>query len=436
MRAGSLLVVDDDPLAVRYMTLALEEEFGDVRSATSSVDALLAVEARVPDLVLTDLRMPGMDGLELLMHLHHRWPGLPVILVTVEQDVATVVEAMLQGAVNYLVKPVSPAALVTAVGKAVTRPKAPPVEAGNVPELLGVSEAMVRVRHLVTLAARSDTNVLITGETGTGKDLVARAIHRLSKSASGPFVAHNCAVTPPDLFESQFFGHRRGAFTGADRDHAGLLQEADGGILFLDELECLSLPHQAKLLRVLDDGVVRPVGSSESRVISVRVVSATNRPPDTMLAEGTFREDLYYRLRGFEVRLPPLRERHGDIPVLAAHFLAGRGVTLPPEVIALLETFPWNGNVRQLRDVLRNASELAMEGPITGKHLGLDVPSRKEESSLSAERERTLKELQSHAIVHALRQTRGNRMSAARILGIHRSTLRRKMRQLGIRSRE
>lgn len=436
LRDAYLLVVDDDPLAARYMTLALEEEFSEVRPATSGVDALLAVEARIPDLVLTDLRMPGMDGLELLMHLHRRWPGLPVILVTVEQDVATVVDAMLQGAVNYLVKPVSPAALATAAGKALNRPTAPPARAGNVPELVGVSEAMVRVRQLVTLAARSDTNILITGETGTGKDLVARAIHRLSKIASGPFVAHNCAVTPSDLFESQFFGHRRGAFTGADRDHAGLLQEADGGILFLDELECLSLSHQAKLLRVLDDGVVRPVGSTESRAISVRVLSATNRPPDTMLAEGSLREDLYYRLRGFEVRLPPLRERHGDVPMLAAHFLAGRGVTLAPQVLAVLETFPWPGNVRQLRDVLRNASELATEGPITGRLLGLDVPAAKEESGLSAERGGTLREIQCHAIVHALRQTRGNRMSAARILGIHRSTLRRKMRELGIRSRE
>lgn len=434
MKAPSLLVVDDDALAARYMALALANESSDIRCAASGSEALRAVEARVPDLVLADLRMPSMNGLELLAHLKQRWPELAVILVTVEQDVAIVVEAMQRGAMNYLVKPVAPQVLATAVKKALTGSPSPSVSSPDATELVGVSEAMVRIRHLVALAARSDANVLITGETGTGKDLVAHAIHRRSKLADGPFVAHNCAVTPPDLFESEFFGHRRGAFTGADRDHAGLLKEADGGILFLDELECLSLPHQAKLLRVLDDGAVRPVGSTESRVVSVRVLSATNRSPEKMLSDGTLREDLYYRLRGFEVRLAPLHERIGDISALAAHFLADRGVMLAPEAIAALEAHPWPGNVRQLRSVLAGAAQIATAGVITSRDLGLDPGGVGEPARSFTPDEGTLKDLEREAILRALRQEHGNRLRAARILGIHRSTLRRKMEELGIQA--
>jgi DNA-binding NtrC family response regulator len=433
MRPASLLVVDDDPLAAKYVALALSEDYPDIRCAASGVDALLAVEARVPDLVLSDLRMPRMDGLELLAHLRERWTDLPVILVTVEQDVATVVEALRQGAVNYLVKPVSPPVLMTAVRKALMIPPVSSNQTRNLTELVGVSEAMVRIRHLVTLAARSDANVLITGETGTGKDLAARAIHRLSKAASGPFVAHNCAVTPPDLFESEFFGHRRGAFTGADRDHAGLLKSADGGILFLDELECLSPAHQAKLLRVLDDGIVRPVGSPESWVVSVRVLSATNRSPERMLSEGTLREDLYYRLRGLEVKLAPLRERTGDIPVLASHFLAGTEAVLTPGALAALESFSWPGNIRQLRSVLAGASGVAAGGRLTRANLQLDAGPLAR-SCMPGMEEGSLKELEGDAIVRALRRASGNRIRAARALGINRSTLRRKMEELGLRS--
>ena len=432
MSAASLLVVDDEPLGARYMALALSEDFPDVRCAATGVEALRAVEARLPDVVLTDLRMPGMDGLELLGHLGRRWPGLAVILVTVEHDVATVVEAMHRGAVNYLIKPVAPPVLVTAVRKALHRSTVAASATGDASELVGVSEAMVKIRALVALAARSDANVLLTGETGTGKELVARAIHRQSKVAGGPFVAHNCAATPPDLFESQFFGHRRGAFTGADRDHAGLLREADGGVLFLDELECLSLAHQAKLLRVLDDGIVRPVGSPDSWAVSVRVLSATNRCPEKMLGEGSLRDDLYYRLRGFELRLPPLREREGDLAVLTDHFLDGTGARLAPDAWAALESFSWPGNVRQLRSVLAEAAGLATAGLVSRHHLGLPSRGQGLAGSLLAQGGETLESLERDAIVHALQRSAGNRLRAARALGIHRSTLRRKMEQHGI----
>ena len=319
-----ILVVDDDPSALQYMGLALSQGFGPIRSASGGLQALLSMEKELPALVVSDLRMPGMNGLELLAITKERWPETPFILVTVEQEVATVVDAVRQGATNYLVKPVSPAALCMAASRALaTASLARNTVDRSAHEIIGTCRATLQVRHLVSLAARSDMNVLITGETGTGKELVARAIHRLSSLARGPFVAHNCAVTPADLFESQFFGHRRGSFTSAEKDQPGLLEEADGGILFLDELECLSLAHQAKLLRVLDDGEVRPVGSRDSRVVSVRYLSATNHDPESMLRCWTLREDLYYRLRGFEIRLPPLRERPQDILPLARALQGG-----------------------------------------------------------------------------------------------------------------
>ena len=426
----SLLVVDDDSLAARYMRLALARDYDDVRCAASGAAALEAVESKAPDVVLTDLRMPSMDGLELLARLRARWPAVAVILVTVEQDVEVVVEAVQRGAVNYLIKPVSPAVLATAVRKALATASASPMDRPGGVDLIGPSDALGRVRELVTLAARSDANVLITGETGTGKELVARAIHRRSRLASGPFVAHNCAVTPADLFESQFFGHRRGAFTGADREHAGLLKEADGGILFLDELECLSPAHQAKLLRVLDDGVVRPVGSAEPRTVCVRVLSATNRSPESMLADGGLREDLYYRLRGLEVRLPPLHQRRGDIRALAEHFLEGSQVGLSMEALDALERYAWPGNVRQLRSVLAGALQVARSGLIGREDLGLDAGMG---CAAPGHEDGTLKDLERDAILRALQAAGGNRIHAARALGIHRSTLRRKMDGLGIR---
>ena len=438
-----ILVVDDDPSALQYMSLALSQRFGQVRSASGGVQALLAMEKDLPALVVSDLRMPEMSGLELLALTRERWPETPFILVTVEQEIATVVDAVRRGATNYLVKPVSPAALCVAASRALASASlARTTEDRSAHEIIGVCRATLRVRHLVSLAARSDMNVLITGETGTGKELVARAIHRLSSLARGPFVAHNSAVTPADLFESQFFGHRRGSFTSAEKDQPGLLEEADGGILFLDELECLSLAHQAKLLRVLDSGEVRPVGSRDSRIVSVRFLSATNSEPEAMLKDGSLRGDLYYRLRGLEIRLPPLRERRPDILPLAGHFLDAGEASLSPEALAALEEYPWPGNVRQLRNTLRAARALSGGGVIESRHLNLPRGSRAN-SIASPDRPEpqgrpgdaaggTMREAERGIILQTLDSCRGHRGEAARVLGIHRSTLRRKMREFGI----
>jgi len=437
MPGERLLVVDDDPGSLSYMSLALEQAGYAVRRATDGLSALVAIEGEPPALVVSDLQMPGMNGLDLLESIKQRWPQVLVIVTTVEEEVATIVEVVQRGAMNYLVKPVSPAVLRSAAAKALahgaTRTPAP-LDACT-PEMVGVSPAIVRVRQAVALASRSDVNVIVVGETGTGKELAARALHRLSSLAGGPFIPHNCAVTPPEMFDSEFFGHRRGAFTGADRDRAGILREAHGGVLFLDELECLGLANQAKLLRVLDDGEIRPVGSETSRPVSVRFVAATNRPPQAMLASRELREDLYYRLRGFQIEVPPLRDRSEDIVLLTDHILGGSRAGLTARAREALQICHWPGNIRQLRNVLRSAKTVAGGGPIDMRHMDLSDCGQPETPRLSSTlpsgplSPRTLHGVERQAIEQALRMHNGNLSRAAEALGIHRSTLRRKLRE-------
>ncbi len=432
-RGGSILVVEDDPRSAQYASAALHEHYDDVRLAGAATAALLAIEARLPDLVILDLGLPDLDGLELLTLIRQRWPLLRAICVTANDGIPTVVEAVQRGASNYLVKPVAPALLLAAAAKALaTADPAAGAGGGDVREIIGDSLSMIKVRHLAVLAGRSDVNVLITGETGTGKELVARAIHRLGGHAPEVFLAYNCATTPVDLFDSEMFGHRRGAFTGADRDHAGLLSRADGRTLLLDELESLSPQHQARLLRVLDDGEVRPLGASDVQHVAVRFLAATNRDPVAQIRQGLLREDLYFRLRGFAIDLPPLRERAGDIPALAGYFLKHAAGRLTDEAVAALGMHAWPGNVRELRNVLKSALLLAGEGPIRPAHLRLRSGSGASRGPARApEAASTLKDLERRAIQEALREFRGHRGRAARALGIDRSTLRRKIHELG-----
>ena len=440
--AKSVLVVDDQASAAEFLRLLLSREGYRVATAGNGVEALLALEKDAYDLVISDLDMPEMDGFELLHRIGQRWPDLPVITVTALDDVAKVVEVVQAGAVDYLLKPAAPHAVIGTVRKALeARPKA--AVPRSIPELVGKSRAIVEVRHLVTLATGSSVSVLITGATGTGKELVARAIHRYSPLANGPFVAHNCAVMPKELFESQFFGHRRGSFTGADRDHDGLLVQADRGLLFLDEVQTLLPEHQAKLLRVLDDGEVMPVGGSRARQVTVRFLAATNRDPREMIESREIREDLYYRLRGFEVMLPPLRDRRDDIPLLAVHFAEADGPAFSPEAMEALVEAEWPGNVRQLRNVVRSAAAACGGGTSGLRHLNLDPsaggqPARGNArgsgraAGASSVLEGTLRDVERRAIVHALEESDWKRSQAARMLGIDRSTLRRKMKEYDI----
>jgi DNA-binding NtrC family response regulator len=441
LKKGRILIVDDDVAAAELAALSLEFAHFATERAQSGAEALRCIEREPPLLVVSDLCMPEMSGIELLSRIRERWPALPVILATVETDVDTAVDAVIRGASNYLVKPVAPAALVAAVSKAVAR-MTPPEIAPDDPDasaIVGHCASIVEVRHLVALAARSDVNVLVVGETGVGKELVARAVHGFRRGGTRPFAAHNCATTPPDLFDAEFFGHTRGAFTGAYRERLGLLREADGGTLFLDELECLSLASQAKLLRVLDDGEFRPVGAPRLVSVAVRFVAATNRTPESLLASGELREDLYYRLRGFEIRVPPLRERLDDLPLLAQHFLRQSGKYLTAESVRALQSSSWPGNVRQLRSVLECAVVRARAISIEAEDLDLHVPVTTPSAPVTSASPRlapaphsTLAALERDAIVRALAAHGGNRSHAARALGIHRSTLLRRIRELKI----
>ncbi|MEZ4330814.1 MAG: sigma-54 dependent transcriptional regulator [Myxococcota bacterium] len=432
--SDSILVAEDEPGSAEYLRLLLEGRGHAVRLAANGIEALLALESQPFDLVITDLRMPSMDGFELLAHLAQRWPDLPAIVLTANEDVEDVVEAVRLGAVNYLLKPATPASVGTAIDRALlTRKRAAPASS-TVPELIGTSRAMVEVRHRVLMAARSDVHVLVTGATGTGKELVSRAIHRHSGLAKGPFVAHNCALSPPDLFESEFFGHRRGSFTGADRDRKGLLREAHEGVLFLDELETLDLGFQAKLLRVIDDGEVRPVGAEKAERVSVRFVAATNREARVMIEEGSLREDLYYRLRGIEIRLPTLADRREDIPLLIAHFDKPDSAGFTPEAIEALCRAELPGNVRQLRNLVQGARAAAGEAVVGVRHLAIESARGPAPIPVTegVPRGLTLREIERRAIVQALEDCKGNRSHAAKLLDIDRSTLRRKMQEYGI----
>jgi len=436
--ADSILVAEDEPASGEYLKLLLVELGFTVRLVTNGVEALLALETSSFDLVVTDLRMPSMDGFELLRHLGQRWPGLPAIVLTANEDVSDVIEAVRLGAVNYLIKPATPGSVGSAVERALLTRSRSPVTDSAVPELIGRSKAMVEIRHRVLMAARSDVHVLVTGDTGTGKELVSRAIHTHSGLSKGPFVAHNCALSPSDLFESEFFGHRRGAFTGADRDRRGLLREAHEGVLFLDELETLDLGFQAKLLRVIDDGEVRPVGAERPERVNVRFVAATNRESQLMIDEGSLREDLYYRLRGVEIRLPALGERREDIPLLVAHFDRSDAGGFTPEALEALCGAPLPGNIRQLRNLVQGARAAAGEAPVGVLHLPIDQLAgavQPEPSGTGTEgvpRGLSLRGLERRAIVQALEDCEGNRTRAAKLLDIDRSTLRRKMAEYEI----
>jgi len=436
---GRILIVDDEPAAAEYLRVLLAERGFEVRATGNGIEALIALENHGFDLVISDIRMPQMDGLELLSHLKDRWPEIPAIMLTANDAVEDVVEAIQLGAINYLVKPASPAIVSSAVDKALASRPFRAEKSRSVPELVGRSKAIVEVRHKVIMAARSDVHVLITGDTGTGKELVSRAIHAHSALSGGPFVAHNCALAPPELFESEFFGHRKGSFTGAERDHVGLLRQADGGVLFLDELETMTPAHQAKLLRVIDDGEVRPVGSEKSQVVSVRFLAATNRDPRTMMSEQTLRDDLYYRLRGIEIGLPTLRERTEDIPLLVRHFLGERGGEFSADAMEALVRAPWPGNVRQLRNIVQGARAAAGGGRIGLSHLSLETMDLGEGTGRGAEAAPcgagqlphglSLREIERRAIAQALEDCGGNRTRAAKVLDIDRSTLRRKIQE-------
>jgi two-component system response regulator AtoC len=462
-RVARVLIIEDDARMRETLGLALRECGHEIR-AVSTAEEALGVDGAV-DLALLDLGLPDRNGLEILKELRAHSNQAPVIVITGETDMATTIRAMRDGAFDYLTKPLDLDTLERMIDRALkqadkgesalapkTRAPTPPgsrLEQDQPPELLGESPAMREVFKTLGLLAASRATVLIRGESGTGKELAARALHRFSQSAQKPFVAVNCAALPGTLIESELFGYRRGAFTGAERDRPGKLEAAEDGTLFLDEVGDVPLEVQVKLLRVLQERRYERLGETESRPFKARVVAATHRALEAMVRETRFREDLYFRLNVATVTLPPLRERRADIPLLAERITVeiGREIGRPIEGLTAtaldrLVTYDWPGNVRELRNALTRAAVRARGHVITDSDLELgsgefratvDPGSASVEAAQNeASRFPTLDEVEREHIRRALARTQGHRGKTCKLLGISRPTLVRKLRKYKI----
>jgi len=442
---ATILVVDDEQIQRAILAEVLREEGYQVVEAADGATALQRVNGGGIDLILTDVRMPGISGEELLAKVREERPHLPVLLITAHDTVEQAVAAMQAGAFSYIPKPINLDGLLVQVQRALEHRRLAEElealrsavgEAPDLPEVVAESPAMRAVLSEAARVAPRRTTVLITGESGTGKEVVARAIHALSDRAEAPFVAVNCAALPETLLESELFGHEAGAFTGAAQRHIGRFEQASSGTLFLDEIGDLPMPVQVKLLRALQERTIERLGSNASIAVDVRLIAATHRDLAAAIREGGFREDLYYRLNVVALHLPPLRHRRPDIPTLVDHLLerinrendtAITGVSR--EALEAFLRYPWPGNVRELGNVLERAVVLTRGQVI---HLD-DLPSTiRAPSEKAPAGNGSLADSERAAIVAALAAAHGNRSVAADRLGIHRNTLRRKIRELGI----
>lgn len=448
-----LVLVADDDAAHRLMLATLLEEWGyRVREADDGLKALEFVRETPVDLVVMDMRMPRMDGIESTRLIHGHNPAIPIVVLTAYSSIPSAVEALKSGAFDYLTKPVDFDAFKLVIERALEHTRLKEENSAlrqqiarlHTPEIVGGGRAMKRLLEMIALVAPSDATVLITGESGTGKGLIARAIHTNSPRSGKPLVEVNCAAIPETLIESELFGHEKGAFTGADRQRQGRFSQADGGTLFLDEIGELPLPLQAKLLRVLQEGEIQRVGSDASLSVDVRIVAATNRDPERMVADGKFRQDLFYRLNVVTVEAPALRERPEDIPALAQHFLKHfakknrRGVKgITPQAMDLLLKYSWPGNVRELENVMERSVILNQGDYVTVEELPLVI--QKEVGGTGGEclaletagSEMTLEDVERQVILKSLKETAGNKSETARRLGITRRTLQLKLKKYG-----
>ncbi|MDH3410168.1 MAG: sigma 54-interacting transcriptional regulator [Gammaproteobacteria bacterium] len=371
---GKILLVDDDPGLLRLLSIRLRAEGYDVEAVESAHKALAILNRFTPDLVITDLRMDKMDGIGLLKELQTRSPGLRVVIITAHGTIPDAVVATQSGAFGFLTKPIDKDELMITVEKALKVSGSADVEEGWAAEIITRNQGVKEVLQQAKMVAATDARVLITGESGTGKELLAKAIHNASPRHNRPFTAINCSAMAENLLESELFGHEKGAFTGATRTHKGLFQAAEGGTLLLDEIGDMPMRLQVKLLRVLQENQVRPVGSTDALQVDVRVISATHRDLQELMREGRFREDLYYRLNVVNIKLPTLDERREDIPLLVANFLqviakeAGQERKVyAPEAVEMLVTAEWPGNVRQLYNVVRQNVALSRSPVISAE---------------------------------------------------------------------
>ncbi len=446
-----VLVVEDDP-ATRMGLTELVRTWGFLaESAEDGEDGLQKVTSFRPAIVVTDLVMPRMDGHQLLKALHEHDPDISVVILTAQGSVESAVEAIKDGAYDYLTKPVDPQRLQILLQKVVERQETLREvkalrrqlrEQGSFGKMIGSSPGMRRVYRIVEQAAPTSASVLINGESGTGKELVAQTIHQLSPRASAPFVAINCAAIPETLLESEIFGHEKGAFTGASDRRQGCFELADRGTLFLDEIAEMTPATQVKLLRVLQERTFRRLGGRQEQKVDVRVIAATNQEPAEAVKSGKLREDLFYRLNVFAITLPPLRERKEDLPLLVQSFLAefnarnGKSIAgVDQEAMRTLAAYNWPGNVRELRNVIERATILADSEFIEARHLPnvLLAAGEAPQPALAIAPGTTVEEAERRLIQMTLEHTRDNKTRAAEILGISLKTLHNKLNRLKLR---
>ncbi|NCC24778.1 MAG: sigma-54-dependent Fis family transcriptional regulator [Deltaproteobacteria bacterium] len=452
-----VLIIDDEA-GLRLMLRAVLEDVGyRVDDASDGEKGLASFEAGEYGVVLLDMRMPGMDGMEVLRRILHSAPNQPVVMLTAFGTVGSAVEAMKSGAFDYLTKPADNEELKAVVAKACEHGRLRRENAdlrkrlGGGRAIIGQSRTMARVLDLLDQAGPTEVTVLVTGESGTGKELVAEALHSRSARKNMPLIKVNCAALPSDLLESELFGYRKGAFTGAVQDKPGRFQLASGGTLFLDEIGEMPVALQAKILRALQERVVEPLGSVRAEEVDVRLVAATNRDLQTEVAAGRFREDLYYRLNVLEIHMPPLKDRQGDIPLLVEFLIRKLGEknrksirSASPAFLEALERYSWPGNVRELENTLERAIILSRADVLEPRDLPAHVfEPRTSESSAdpdlspgsTVQSETPLDRAEREALVRTLAKHGGHREQTARALGISRRTLQYKIRKFGLKTR-
>ena len=448
-----VLVVDDEPDLLELVSLTLGRMNLKTRTAPDFSTARRLLKAERFDLCLTDMRLPDGDGLDLVAWIQENRAAVPVAVITAHGNVESAVRALKLGAFDFVSKPLDLGVLRKLVGSAIKLGAAIEQETAATlrgPRLLGRSAVMEQLRELIGRVARSQAPVHICGESGTGKELVARMIHESGARRGGAFVAVNCGAIPTELMESELFGHKRGSFTGAVADKKGLIQSAEGGTLFLDEVADLPLHMQVKLLRVVQEKTVRPVGEAREETVDVRILSATHKHLADLVAQGLFREDLYYRINVIELRVPALRERAGDIGEIAEAILErlarrvdGEVPAISAEATRMLEAYPFPGNVRELENVLERALTLSTGRMIAPEHIRLRAAARQPEASAVVTAPQTalegstalgsqLESIERKAIVKALEKTRYNKTAAAKLLGMSFRALRYRIKKLGI----
>lgn len=452
MLSDTILIVDDQRSMCDLLEADLKLRGYRPVAVTSAAAAWEELRSRDIDVVLTDVRMPGTGGIDLCRQVAEQRPEIPVIVMTAFGSIETAVAALRAGAYDFITKPVEMDLLAAALERALKQGRLQKKvrllsetidHRTSFGEIVGESPAMQKLYGQLVQIAPTDSSVLITGESGTGKELIARSIHRRSRRATGPFVTVNCSAIPETLLESELFGHKKGAFTDARQERTGLFVKAGGGTLFLDEIGELPLPMQAKLLRVLEERRVRPVGSDDEVRIDVRLVSATNRNLEDAIENQSFREDLFYRINVIQIELPALRTRGSDILLLGQHYLnqfsdaAGKFVTgFDSDAAERLLSYPWPGNVRELRNVVERAVALTKSNVITREDLPEKIRRHTSQQLILHGDDPstliTLEEVERRYILHVVEACHNNRTQAAQILGLDRKTLYRKLKQYGV----